>query len=130
MSKKMVSFDELEKPSKKKEGFLKKLKIKIDELFEAENLTFLGKEMMLLIYGTVSSVGLICLSSIGSAVTRLIWAFAELEGKCPKVFGAICGIGWTMFVFCFIATVSISVMEGSSVCDNNKSILELPKEEN
>ena len=118
-----------EAPAKKqKEGCLKKLKIKIDEWFESENLTFLGKEMMLAIYGVVSSVGLIVLSSIGSAIIKLIWAFAKFENKCPSVFGAICGIGWLMFMTCGIAAIVLSVAEYCAIEENGESVLELKKE--
>ena len=52
------AFGDAGQPAKKKklkkDGFLKKLKAKIDELFDSENLTFNGKVLMLLIYGMVS----------------------------------------------------------------------------
>ena len=92
----------LKKHKLKKEGFLKKLKTKIDELFESDNLSFNGKVLMLTIYGMVSAIGLIIASSIGNVVLKLIWAATNFTAKCPT-FGAICGIGWFMFILSFIA---------------------------
>jgi hypothetical protein len=92
----------LKKHKLKKDDFLKKLKTKIDELFESDNLSFNGKVLMLTIYGMVSAVGLIIASSVGNVVLKAIWVATNFTAKCPT-FGAICGIGWFMFILSFIA---------------------------
>lgn len=92
----------LKKHKLKKDSFLKKLKAKIDELFESDNLSFNGKILMLTIYGMVSSIGLIIASSIGNVILKAIWAAINFTAKCPT-FGAICGIGWFMFILSFLA---------------------------
>lgn len=130
----------LKKHKLKKDGFLKKLKTKIDELFEADNLSFNGKILMLTIYGMVSAVGLIIASSVGNVVLKLIWAATNFTAKCPT-FGAICGIGWFMFILCFLAfgalvTVSCLVMTNLNSFDADDleaigySIFENHKKEN
>ena len=118
---------------RKREGFLKKLKNKIDELFESENLTFLGKILMLSIYGVVSSIGLIVASSIGSGLVKILWVFFKFYGEYPSLFGAICGIGWLLFILSFIVIVLLAIAEfiikESNDWDDSISIFELPPEE-
>ena len=92
----------LKKHKLKKDGFLKKLKTKIDEFFESDNLSFNGKILMLTIYGMVSSIGLVIVSSIGNVILKTIWAATNFTAKCPT-FGAICGIVWFMFILSFLA---------------------------
>lgn len=113
----------LKKRKLKKDGFLKKLKTKIDELFESDNLSFNGKVLMLTIYGMVSSIGLIIASSIGNIVLKLIWAATNFAIKCPT-FGAVCGIGWFMFILSFLAfgalvTVNCLIVANMSAFDED-----------
>jgi hypothetical protein len=113
----------LKKHKLKKDSFLKKLKTKIDELFESDNLSFNGKVLMLTVYGMVSSIGLIIASSIGNVILKAIWAAINFTAKCPT-FGAICGIGWFMFILSFLAfgalvTVNCIILSNISSFDED-----------
>ena len=102
---------ELKKHKLKKDGFLKKLKNKIDEIFESdEDLSFFGKILMLSVYGAVSSIGLVIASTIGNVILQAIWAFTKLTAECPS-FGAIAGMGWFVFILCFLAIVALMFSE-------------------
>jgi len=113
----------LKKHKLKKDGFLKRLKAKIDELFESDNLSFNGKILMLTVYGMVSSIGLVVASSVGNIILKLIWAATNFTAKCPT-FGAICGIGWLMFILSFLAfgaliTVSFFILSDTNTFDDD-----------
>ena len=102
---------DLKKHKLKKDSLFTKLKNKIDEIFETdEDLSFLGKLLMLSIYGVVSSVGLIVLSSVGNVLLKLIWAAARFTAECPS-FGGIGGIGWFMFIVSFLTIVAFGIAE-------------------
>ena len=129
----------LKKHKLKKDGFLKKLKAKIDELFESDNLSFNGKILMLTVYGMVSSIGLVVASSVGNIILKLIWAAAKFTTEYPA-FGAMCGIGWLMFILSFLSfaglvTVNYLILSDINSLDDDKrealkySIFEGHKEE-
>ena len=111
----------------KKDGFLKKLKAKIDELFDSENLTFNGKVLMLLIYGMVSSIGLIAMASMGDVIVKLIWAFAKFTADCPT-FGPLYGICWFTFVVSFLSFLALMILNEAATfikADNDDDMPEL-----
>ena len=109
----------LKKHKLKKDGFLKKLKNKIDEIFESdEDLSFFGKILMLCVYGAVSSIGLVIASTVGNVILQAIWAFTELTAKCPS-FGAIAGMGWFVFILCFLLIIALTIGDFSNYINDN-----------
>jgi hypothetical protein len=125
------AFGDAGQPAKKKklkkDGFFKKLKAKIDELFDSENLTFNGKVLMLLIYGMVSSIGLIAMASMGDVIVKLIWAFARFTADCPT-FGPLYGICWFTFVVSFLSFLALMILNEAATfikADNDDDMPEL-----
>ena len=92
-------------PKEKKPGFLKKLKDKIDILFENDNFTMAGKFCMLSLYGVVTSVfGITALSVVGSILRSL----CKLAGlKDIQLFSAVLAVFWILFIFSFINNLNI-----------------------
>lgn len=111
-------------PKEKKPGFLKKLKTKIDVLFENDDLTTLGKFLMLSVYGMVSSVvGIVVLSVVGSILSSL----CELSGlKSVSLFGGGLAILWIVFIFSFAFAVTMVIIDACGIEEGNDSILTLP----
>lgn len=114
-------------PKEKKPGFLKRLKNKIDILFENDNFTMAGKFCMLSIYGVVISVfGITSLSVVGSILSSL----CKLAGlKDIQLFTAALAVFWILFVFSFITAFVLVIIESVNLYSGDGSILTYPKKD-
>lgn len=123
----MFKKEKIPKPLKeKKPGFLKRLKNKIDILFENDNFTMVGKFCMLSLYGVVTSVfGITSLSVVGSILSSL----CKLTGlKDIQLFTAALAIFWILFIFSFITALVLIVIESVNLFNGEDSILTYPNE--
>ncbi|MBO6261214.1 MAG: hypothetical protein J6N95_01230 [Bacilli bacterium] len=114
-------------PKEKKPGFLKRLKNKIDILFENDNFTMAGKFCMLSIYGVVISMfGITSLSVVGSILSSL----CKLAGlKDIQLFTAALAVFWILFVFSFITAFVLVIIESVNLYSGDGSILTYPKKD-
>lgn len=112
-------------PKEKKPGFLKRLKNKIDILFENDNFTMAGKFCMLSIYGTIISVfGITLLSVVGSIVNSL----CKLAGlKDIQLFTAAFAIFWILFIFTFLTALILIIVDAVNFYNGYDPILTYPK---
>lgn len=114
-------------PKEKKPGFLKRLKNKIDILFENDNFTMVGKFCMLSLYGIVTSVfGITSLSVVGSILSSL----CKLAGlKDIQLFAAALAVFWILFVFSLIIAFVLVIIESVNLYSGDGSILTYPKKD-
>lgn len=114
-------------PKEKKPGFLKRLKNKIDILFENDNFTMAGKFCMLSIYGVVISMfGITSLSVVGSILSSL----CKLAGlKDIQLFTAALAVFWILFVFSFVTAFVLVIIESVNLYSGDGSILTYPKKD-
>lgn len=114
-------------PKEKKPGFLKKLKDKIDILFENDNFTMAGKFCMLSLYGIVTSVlGITSLSVVGSILSSL----CKLAGlKDIQLFSAALAVFWILFVCSFVTAFVLIVIESVNLYSGDGSVLTYPKKD-
>lgn len=114
-------------PKEKKPGFLKRLKDKIDILFENDNFTMAGKFCMLSLYGVVTSVfGITSLSVVGSILSSL----CKLAGlKDIQLFTAALAVFWILFVFSFVTAFVLIIIESVNLYSGDGSILTYPKKD-
>ena len=112
-------------PKEKKPGFLKRLKNKIDILFENDNFTMAGKFCMLSLYGIVTSVfGITTLSVVGSILSSL----CKLAGlKDIQLFMAALAVFWILFVFSLVTAFVLVIIESVNLYSGDGSILTYPK---
>lgn len=112
-------------PKEKKPGFLKRLKNKIDILFENDNFTMVGKFCMLSLYGVVISVfGITSLSVVGSILSSL----CKLAGlKDIQLFVAALAVFWLLFIFSLIVALILIIIEAANLYNGDNSILTYPK---
>lgn len=108
-------------PKEKKPGFLKRLKNKIDILFENDNFTMVGKFCMLSLYGVVISVfGITSLSVVGSILSSL----CKLAGlKDIQLFAAALAVFWLLFIFSLIVALILIIIEAANIYNGDNSIL-------
>lgn len=121
-----------------KQTFFRKLKRKIDDLFDGEQnqeLTFLGKVFMLGLYGIFVSGGGIVITSVVATICKVAFECAKLNITTSWFTGASV-MFWIVLFICFIATIFLAVMEtifavdNASDCDEELySILCKPKKE-
>lgn len=114
-------------PKEKKPGFLKRLKNKIDILFENDNFTMAGKFCMLSLYGIVTSVfGITTLSVVGSILSSL----CKLAGfKDIQLFAAALAVFWILFVFSLVTAFVLVIIESVNLYSGDGSILTYPKKD-
>ena len=114
-------------PKEKKPGFLKRLKNKIDILFENDNFTMAGKFCMLSLYGIVTSVfGITTLSVVGSILSSL----CKLAGlKDIQLFMAALAVFWILFVFSLVTAFVLVIIESVNLYSGDGSILTYPKKD-
>lgn len=114
-------------PKEKKPGFLKRLKNKIDILFENDNFTMTGKFCMLSIYGSIISVfGITSLSVVGSIINSL----CKLAGlKDTPLFTAAFAIFWILFIVTFITALILIIIDAVNFNNGYDPLLTYPKEE-
>ena len=114
-------------PKEKKPGFLKRLKNKIDILFENDNFTMVGKFCMLSLYGVVISVfGITSLSVVGSILSSL----CKLAGlKDIQLFMAALAVFWILFVFSLVTAFVLVIIESVNLYSGDGSILTYPKKD-
>lgn len=108
-------------PKEKKPGFFKRLKSKIDILFENDNFTMVGKFCMLSLYGVVISVfGITSLSVVGSILSSL----CKLAGlKDIQLFAAALAVFWLLFIFSLIVALILIIIEAANIYNGDNSIL-------
>lgn len=96
-----------------KQTFFRKLKRKIDEIFDDEQnqeLTFLGKIFMLGLYG-------IFVSGSGVVITSIVTTICKIAFECAKLnittawFKGVSVLFWLMFSMCFAISISLAVVE-------------------
>lgn len=114
-------------PKEKKPGFLKRLKNKIDILFENDNFTMAGKFCMLSLYGIVTSAfGITTLSVVGSILSSL----CKLAGlKDIQLFMAALAVFWILFVFSLVTAFVLVIIESVNLYSGDGSILTYPKKD-
>lgn len=114
-------------PKEKKPGLLKRLKNKIDILFENDNFTMAGKFCMLSLYGIVISVfGITSLSVVGSILSSL----CKLAGlKDIQLFMAALAVFWILFVFSLVTAFVLVIIESVNLYSGDGSILTYPKKD-
>lgn len=114
-------------PKEKKPGFLKRLKNKIDILFENDNFTMVGKFCMLSLYGVVISVfGITSLSVVRSILSSL----CKLAGlKDIQLFAAALAVFWLLFIFSLIVALILIIIEAANIYNGDNSILTYPKKD-
>ena len=119
----------LAKIEKKNNRFYKKLKAKIDQLFESTKLTFCGKMFMLSIYTSIISGISCCIVSCIRAIFVALLAIAKVDTtKLGFVVGAT-GVCWTLFIISLLCIVGLAIAEIMSISDSDTSLLEKEDEE-
>lgn len=119
----------LAKIEKKNNRFYKKLKAKIDQLFESTKLTFCGKIFMLSIYTSVMSGIGICIVSAIRSIFDTFLAIAKVSTTELDLFDGASGACWTLFIISLICIIGLTIAEGVSLVDSDTSLLEKEDEE-
>lgn len=121
-----------------KQTFFRKLKRKIDDLFDGEQnqeLTFLGKVFMLGLYGIFVSGGGIVITSVVATICKVAFECAKLNIT-TAWFKGVSVLFWLMFSMCFAISIFLAVIEtlfavtNGTDCDEEQySILTKSKEQ-
>ncbi len=119
----------LAKIEKKNNCFYKKLKAKIDQLFESTKLTFCGKMFMLSIYTSVMSGIGICIVSVVRSIFNTFLAIAKVSTAGLGLFDGASGVCWTLFIISLFCVIGLAIAEVMSLIDSEMSILEKEDEE-
>lgn len=119
----------LAKIEKKNNRFYRKLKAKIDQLFESTKLTFCGKMFMFSIYTTVISGIGICIVSVVRSIFDTFLAVARINTTGLDLFSGASGVCWTLFVISLLCVVGLALAEVMSLVDSEMSILEKEDED-
>lgn len=121
-----------------KQTFFRKLKRKIDDLFDGEQdkeLTFLGKIFMLGLYGIFVSGGGVVVTSVVATICKIAFECAKLNITTAWFTGASV-MFWIVLSVCFIVTIFLAVAEtifaisNADYCEEQYSILCKLKKEN
>lgn len=119
----------LAKIEKKNNRFYKKLKAKIDKLFESTKLTFCGKVFMLSLYVCATSmIGIFIVSSIRAVLTMLLTLVKVDISKLDLLAGAS-GVCWLVFILTLMSVIGFSAGEIMYQEENDESLLEKEDEE-
>ena len=103
-----------------KETFLKKIKRKINQIFdddESKELTFLGKIFMLGIYGMFLSVGGIIITSLISTICKVVFGIIGLALG-AGILTAAGVVFWLLFVLSFLIIAFLTVVEAIVIIEN------------
>jgi hypothetical protein len=119
----------LAKIEKKNNRFYKKLKAKINQLFESTKLTFCGKMFMLSIYTSIMSGIGICIVSVIKSIFDTFLAIVKVSTARLDLFNGASGVCWTLFVISLLCVIGLAIVEVLSLCDSEMSILEKEDEE-
>lgn len=119
----------LAKIEKKNNRFYKKLKAKIDQLFESTKLTFCGKMFMLSIYTSIISGISCCIVSCIRAIFVALLAIAKVDTTKLGFFDGATGVCWTLFIISLLCVVGLAIAEIMSITDSDTSLLEKEDEE-
>lgn len=119
----------LTKIEKKNNRFYKKLKAKIDQLFESTKLTFCGKMFMLSIYTSAISSISICIISCVRSVFDTLLTIAKISTAELNLFKEALGICIAFFSISTACVVVLALVEILSLTSSEPSILEKEDEE-
>ncbi len=119
----------LAKIEKKNNRFYKKLKAKIDQLFESTKLTFCGKMFMLSIYTSIISGIGCCIVSCIRAIFVALLAIAKVDTTKLGFFDGATGVCWTLFIISLLFVVGLAIVEIACIADSDTSLLEKEDEE-
>jgi len=119
----------LAKIEKKNNCFYKKLKAKIDQLFESTKLTFCGKMFMLSIYTSVMSGIGICIVSVVRSIFDTFLAIAKVNRAGLALFDGASGVCWTLFILSLLCVIGLAIAEVMNLIDSDTSILEKEDED-
>lgn len=118
----------LAKIEKKNNRFYKKLKAKIDQLFESTKLTFCGKVFMLSLYVCATSMIGIIVSSVSAVLTMLL-TLAKIDTSKLRLLAGASGVCWLVFILTLMLVIGFSVAEIMYREENDESLLEKEDEE-
>lgn len=119
----------LAKIEKKNNRFYKKLKAKIDQLFESTKLTFCGKVFMLSLYVCATSmIGIFIVSSVSAVLTMLL-TLAKIDASKLGLLAGASGVCWLVFILTLMLVIGFSVAEIMYREENDESLLEKEDEE-
>ena len=121
--------ERLAKIEKKNNRFYRKLKAKIDQLFESTKLTFCGKMFMFSIYTTVISGIGICIASCVKSVFDVLLALTRINTTELELFSGASGACWTLFIISLLCVIGLAIAEVMNLVDSETSILEKEDED-
>ena len=119
----------LAKIEKKNNRFYKKLRAKIDKLFESTKLTFCGKVFMLSLYACATSmIGIFIVSSVRAVLTMLL-TLAKVDASKLELLAGASGVCWLVFILTLMLVIGFSAAEITYQEENDESLLEKEDEE-
>lgn len=116
-----------EKEKKVKKSFFLKLKEKVDKIFENENLTFIGKILMICIYVVPLSIIAITPIEVIEKFVNVCLFYAP-NATYSISFSIIKGMIIALFVIALVTIFSISIVEAINCTVEEQSILTYDKE--
>lgn len=116
-----------------KQTFFRKLKRKIDEIFDGEDgqrLTFPGKIFMMSLYGLfVSIAGIVCTSVVGTII-KVVFELCKVS-LTTGLFTGTAVMFWLLFILSFLLFAGFAIFEILYSGENDgDSLLTYPPEEN